>query len=305
MRRLVKKLESFCKLSKYDRISSILYKLGLNRLGDVSLAILLKLKFSRLTFFTSDKNEKYSKDLEFIVTSRFDDKIPVFICWFQGFNNAPDLVKLCRKSVYKYFDSDVYHVCELDDENINSFVKLPESILEKYQNGVISKTHYSDIVRTLMVYTYGGVWADSTMMFYASVPSEIRNSEIFFFKIPDSFGRLVSNQFIYAKSAGNSLLGEMIAALYEFWNVNDDVGSYFFYHYLITAIIEKHYLRAFETMPSYCSTLNHELQKLFDQEFDDGTFQECVKKSFVQKLSYKHSYIVKESFLARILSDNI
>ena len=305
MRRLVKKLESFRRLPKYDRLSSILYKLGLNRLGDVSVAILLKLKFSRLSFFTSDNNEKYSKDLEFIVTPGFDDKIPVFICWLQGFNNAPDLVKLCRKSVYKYFDSDVYHVCELNDKNIHSFVQLPDIVLEKYQNGVISKTHYSDIVRTLIVYTYGGVWVDSTMMFYAGVPSEICNSEIFFFKTPDSYGRLVSNQFIYGKCAGNPLLGEMVAALYEFWHANDDVGSYFFYHYLITAIIEKRYLGAFKTMPSYCSALNHELQKLFDHQFDDGIFQECVNKSFVQKLSYKHSYIVAESFLARLLSDNI
>ena len=89
----------------------------------------------------------------------FLDKI--WICWFQGEENAPEIVRKCINSIRKH--SSGHEVIILTEENITDFVTIPNIVLEKYRRGLISKTHFSDIVRLNLLAQQGGLWIDATI----------------------------------------------------------------------------------------------------------------------------------------------
>ena len=85
----------------------------------------------------------------------------IWICWFQGIENAPELVKACYNSVLKnYKDKEII---VLTEENYEQYVDIPEYILKKWKKGYISFAHFSDILRIELLSKYGGLWLDSTI----------------------------------------------------------------------------------------------------------------------------------------------
>ena len=63
----------------------------------------------------------------------------IWICWFQGIENAPELVKACYNSVLKnYKDKEII---VLTEENYKKYVDMPEHIIKKW--GL--KQHYQNI----------------------------------------------------------------------------------------------------------------------------------------------------------------
>lgn len=74
----------------------------------------------------------------------------------------PKLISLCMKSIEKYASS--YKRIELNDSNFADYVKLPDNIIAKYDKGIITKTHFSDILRVNLLWSYGGTWLDSTIL---------------------------------------------------------------------------------------------------------------------------------------------
>jgi hypothetical protein len=83
----------------------------------------------------------------------------VFSYWHAGINSCPPIVKACIKSHKKYFGTRYIF---LDSENIADWVEVPE-IINKARS-VMSETHFSDVLRLLLLERYGGVWVDSTVL---------------------------------------------------------------------------------------------------------------------------------------------
>ena len=77
----------------------------------------------------------------------------IYILWFQGFNNAPEIVKLCLQS-WKYHNPD-WNIIELDETVLKNYINI-----EKYSH--INLTALSDIVRLFILNKYGGLWIDAT-----------------------------------------------------------------------------------------------------------------------------------------------
>jgi len=73
----------------------------------------------------------------------------VWVCWLQGMENAPEIVKQCIASVKQHMPK--YEVRVLTADNIFEFVTLPEHVIRKYINGTITFTHFSDILRTALL----------------------------------------------------------------------------------------------------------------------------------------------------------
>jgi len=90
------------------------------------------------------------------------DKNIIWFCWYQGLENAPVLVKKCYNQILINKPAD-YDVILITDENYKYYLNLPDYIIEKYHSGIISKAHFSDILRFSLLAEYGGLWADSTI----------------------------------------------------------------------------------------------------------------------------------------------
>ncbi len=62
----------------------------------------------------------------------------VWLCWWQGIDNAPALVQRCVESIQRNVKE--HDVIILTDENYRRYVDIPDWIVEKYHNGIISRT---------------------------------------------------------------------------------------------------------------------------------------------------------------------
>lgn len=231
----------------------------------------------------------------------------VWVCWFQGIENAPDLVKMCIKSL-KANNQNV-RIIVLTDDNISDYVEFPEYINRKYIEGKIKRPHYSDLLRSALLYCYGGCWVDSTMFFTESIPTSVWNSDMFVFKFMPNESRyqVASSQFIRAKQ-GNEILRRTLLGLFNYWKKKDKLITYYLFHYVFAAAVDsdKKIREKFDEIPLCLASVNHILQFRLFQPYSETEWRNIIRATFVHKLSYKHlEGIDKENTLYKYIVDDL
>lgn len=101
----------------------------------------------------------------------------VWTMWWQGLENAPSIVNACIKSMYKYIKN--VKIIVLNKDNYSDYVTVPEHIMFKFNEGYLSITHLSDVIRMLLLFQYGGLWLDSTILLTDQIPEEIWNRKFY------------------------------------------------------------------------------------------------------------------------------
>lgn len=91
----------------------------------------------------------------------------IWICWFQGMDNAPELVKNAINLLLRItrIKSDSTY-----RKNISDYVTFPEYIMTKWKQGVITHTHMTDLLRLELLINYGGLWLDATVLCTGDAP---------------------------------------------------------------------------------------------------------------------------------------
>lgn len=91
-----------------------------------------------------------------------DSSCNIWVLWYQGLENAPQVVKDNVRRLNKLTQDTKYKVRFLNKDNISNYLALPDYINEKVKKGQITLTHLSDIIRAGLLSKYGGIWLDST-----------------------------------------------------------------------------------------------------------------------------------------------
>ena len=52
----------------------------------------------------------------------------------------------------------------ITEKNYKDYVNMPDYIIRKQQSGEIDLTHFSDILRMMLLARHGGIWMDSTLL---------------------------------------------------------------------------------------------------------------------------------------------
>ncbi len=94
-------------------------------------------------------------------TEHLTDDCPIWICWFQGEEQMPLLVKKCLETVRKNKERHTVNVITFD--NYKKYVSIPQFIIDKVRRNEISLTHFSDIIRNNLLADHGGIWLDATI----------------------------------------------------------------------------------------------------------------------------------------------
>lgn len=227
---------------------------------------------------------------------KFSDKnktYRIWQYWDSGIENAPEIVKACVNSVEKYKGSLERVI--LDDNSIKNYVTIPDYIYKLKEKGVISKAHFADILRTYLLYEYGGCWIDSTVYLTAPLPDYIRWSELFVLqnnKDEDPDNLKMTNYFM--SSRGNSIIiAKMKRFLENYWSKNYFVINYFFYAHAFTLLSEssEENKKEWEEM-FYISYLPvQQMEKELLDKYSPERFEELKKISPIHKLSYKWKVI--------------
>lgn len=104
-----------------------------------------------------DEIEKYK------ILSSSETNKNIFIFWRQGYNNMPELVKLCYKRLKELYKD--YNIHLISQENIDEYISIDENILIRLKQKRITLANFADYIRFKLVYEYGGFWVDSTVFF--------------------------------------------------------------------------------------------------------------------------------------------
>jgi hypothetical protein len=173
----------------------------------------------------------------------------IYIIWFQGFDNCPEIVKICVKS-WKKYNTD-WNIVLLDNNNLINYVNLEYYIHDIY-NKSISKTHLSDIFRSLLLKLYGGLYVDATTFCNKPLndwlPNYIKKGFFAFSKPgPD---RLISSWFLYSNK-NNYIIDKWCNSILKYYTINNKSHTYFIYNYLFNDLYnsDNRFKKIFDKVP--------------------------------------------------------
>ncbi len=213
----------------------------------------------------------------------------IWICWFQGMDNAPDLVKKCYQSVIK--NNPDKKVIVITEKNISDYVTFPEYIVTKWKQGVITHTHMTDLLRLELLITYGGLWLDATVLCTGIAPEYFFDSDLFFFQTlkpgRDGHASYISSWLMEAKT-NNKILMATRELCYEYWKTNTTMWDYFLLHDFMSIVLEKYEEDWKKIIPRDNATPHILLLRLFDQ-YDEKMWATIKSQTQFHKLTYKFS----------------
>ena len=233
-----------------------------------------------------NSNEKYPA----ICTDINPKKLPIWVLWLQGENEAPPLVKQCIKNIKKYNSGREVRV--LTNDNIFQYIGLPDFIIDKKRKGIISNTHFSDIIRVCLLEKYGGTWIDATVLLTGEIPEVILMQDFFAFSIPVSsmsyHFHLFSSWFLHVKPE-HVFIKNIKNSLFKYWEKEDALVDYFTLHLMAFNIIQgdQLFIDIWENTLNISNEAPHALQKRLNDKFDPVVFEEIKKQSTIHKLTYK------------------
>lgn len=216
----------------------------------------------------------------------------IWICWFQGLENAPEIVRKCYYSMKKNLHK--HKIILITSSNINKYVLFPSYIMDKWKAGIITNTHMTDLLRLELLTTYGGTWIDATVLCTEDekrIPSYFFDSELFFYQClkpgRDGQSTYMSSWFISARSH-NKVLEATKALCYEYWKKNDELIDYYLLHDFLSIVLE-HYPEDWNKIVPRDNATPHELLLRMFDSYDDRTWKAIRAQSPFHKLSYKFS----------------
>ncbi len=225
--------------------------------------------------------------------------LPIWQLWLQGPEQAPHIVKKCFKSVEVY--SSGRDIIILDEHTLLQHLDLPDFILEKKKAGIISNTHFSDIVRICLLEQYGGTWIDATVLLTDEIPEKILNADFFAFYVPEDHPNYdfhsFSSWFIHVQPH-HPLIRDIKQTLFNYWKNEDKLIDYFCFHFMAYNIIHSsdNYLKKWQSQEFFSNKEPHLLQEALDEDFDTNAFNNIIKSSNIHKITYKYRSIRKGSF---------
>lgn len=263
---------------------------------------------------TSDSLMRYLKRYAPAVAAIRPSDAPVepepehaFSIWFQGEENAPELVKACFRSMRRNLRQPLV---VLDSETLFDWIKLPDFIVEKWKKGEIPHTQFSDICRVELLYQHGGVWLDATDYVTAPVPDYIMDEDVFMFMAGEKirgYYALIQSCFIRGRK-GNPLLDVWRNANYIYWSNENNKIDYFIHHLMLKLSVANNATakECFGKMPKVAQDPTHTLWGAHCADtYDKAEFERLTRDSFFQKTNYKDkrlSTVAPDSVAAYIIN---
>ena len=214
----------------------------------------------------------------------------VWICWFQGIENAPRLVQKCYQSVVENLPDR--EVILITSENMADYVQFPEFILDKWHKGQITHTHMTDLLRLELLISYGGLWLDATVFCSGrNVPDYMLDSDLFFYQTlkpgRDGHASYISSWLMSAKT-NNKILIATRELCYSYWKENNSMWDYFLLHDFMAIVLDYYPDDWKKVIPRDNATPHILLLRLFDQ-YDEKMWRAIKEQTPFHKLSYKFS----------------
>jgi hypothetical protein len=238
-----------------------------------------------------------------------DYMFPIWVCWWDGKENMPALVRACFQSVCN--NSAGHPVILLTKHNYQEHVKIPVHVVEKADRGLISLTHLSEVLRMGLLCQKGGLWVDATILM--TKHSTVLSSNAFFTIKHKNDGTYVSEcrwtGFCIGGNKGNILFNCMSDLLCEYWKREDVLIDYFIFDYFLALAYESvGAIKAMIDTNPFNNLQLYDIRYKLKSEFDNTSLEEICADTEFHKLTWKESFPTttsdgKPTFYGHILSN--
>ena len=209
-----------------------------------------------------------------------------WVCWLQGIDAAPVVVKQCYASVNKWLHD--WDIVLITAENFSEYATLPDFIIDKWKSGLIGNAHFSDILRLQLLIEHGGLWLDATTLLTDCIPDYVLQSDFFVFHNGwmDEEMINVANWFIFSKLNSNLLLTQSRDLLIEYWRKYDYAKNYFIFHMLFRMVTDANE-HLWNSVPYFNQIDNHLLMIELQKPFNVQRVEQIKALTSIHKLTYK------------------
>ena len=234
--------------------------------------------------FLEKKYNSFLKELPILPESTEEKPKIIWWCWLQGEENAPVLCRKCLDSLRKNYPD--YQINIVTSKNLYDYIDFPEYIKEKYSTGVITHTHFSDLIRVQLLIKYGGIWIDSSV--YCTGRSEyIEQSPFFVYKsFLNANNAMSASSWLISANKNNPILITTRDLLFEYWKSKKSLINYFLFHICFT-IARRKYPQIWEDITNIPNTLPHILQFEMLKPYSSERMKEIKRLYNFHKLSQK------------------
>lgn len=228
----------------------------------------------------------------------------IWTCWFQGLDQAPELVRACIASWRAY--NPGWDLRCLDAGTIARYVDLAGHVDLQAQE--ITAASLSDILRVLLLHEYGGVWVDATTFCNAPLDDWIgpaTQSGFFAFARPAA-DREIASWFLAARP-GSRLMAAFAARALAYWKGRRAARDYYWLHHQFGELLAMDPVSAadWRATPQISADGPHSVQRAgFASDFE--TVRERVDwSSPLFKLTYRYDgpALTSASLLTRLLGE--
>lgn len=220
----------------------------------------------------------------------------VWTCWWQGEENMPEVVNICISQMRKMLPNSA-KLQLITFQNHKQYVDIPEGVIQRYDDGLMSAAAFSDVLRYSLLNRYGGIWIDSTVFLSEKLPEEYFSMPLFTqkdYKNSRSSLEVAGGNwcnFVIGGYARNALFVFMENALFNWWKEKDDVLDYILPDYLI-----KYAHDNFEDVRALIDQVpinNAGIWNLYNKlntEYSTQIWEKISRESIFHKLTYKREY---------------
>jgi hypothetical protein len=206
----------------------------------------------------------------------------VWVYWAQGFEQAPDVVRMCRATMSRHLTRPVV---ELTDENSGALVSLPDDI----DAMVTSRTARSDLLRLELLARYGGTWLDATCYLTEDVGAQLtERARASGFFAPAKEKTSIGTWNLTAEP-GHRLVTMTLEALYAHWRNHGKLAHYFTFHHLFEALTltDPTSGELWDATPRVPTARSLQLRHWMERDVTDEEFGAALAATPIHKLSYK------------------
>ena len=209
----------------------------------------------------------------------------VWVCWLQGMESAPPVVKACYNSLVRNLPGREVKV--IDGNNWGEFVDMPGYICDKWEKRRIPPAMFSDLLRLQLLIKYGGTWIDAAVLCTGEC-NEYMDSDLFLFRYnraPGDRPLSISNWFITSCS-GSEVLMVLRDVLFAYWRDYDCPLDYYIFHLFFSELAGE-YPEQIARMPYGYSPNSLVLAKHWAEPFEPEKWEKLTASVCIHKLSYR------------------
>jgi hypothetical protein len=222
------------------------------------------------------------------------DNYKIWVLWWQGYDAMPEIVKCTYNSICRMTGKDVVLITK---DNISEYINIDSWIEEKVHKGFMKLPAFSDYIRAYLLFEYGGMWIDSTVLFTRQMPKWIYEER--FFTIHNNV--VLSNKYV-AMGRWNvqilgtnrkhlQLFGDMLYVFREYWRKYNYIMDYLLVDYSIDySYNERKIVKGMIDSVPVTNGKMHTILGIINNEYNEDLLKELEKDTWMFKLTYKCNF---------------